>query len=144
MAKFIGYLIGALFVLIFFAPIPVAGWLIYDRATVLLETEAAEAEIVECYSYRTSGSNARLSFGPVAVTANKVRVKGYFRWSRRSWCEAGIGDKVTVLLHPQDESKNRVYTFLQFWFLPLLFFIIGFVIYPAAYWAKLRKGKRDK
>ena len=34
MSKVLGYIVGGLFVLGFLAPIPIAGWLVYDRVSV--------------------------------------------------------------------------------------------------------------
>ena len=140
LAKLIGYSIGAVFVALLLAPIPITVWLIYDRAVVLSSTTAHAAVIEECYhEYRTTGNTSRGSWGPVAVTSDGTQVRGDFRWRKKDWCLSDIGDEVTVLLHPYDASKNRINSFMQFWFYPLLMTAICLVFYPLSYRAKKRK-----
>ncbi|MCG8434605.1 MAG: DUF3592 domain-containing protein [Gammaproteobacteria bacterium] len=144
-AKFIGYLIGGIFAVGLLAPLGVAVWLIYDRTDVLLSTTLVGAVIEECHYKRVrKGSGYSGSWGPVAVTDTGVRVKGEFTWKKKAWCESGIGDEVTVFIHETDESKNRVNTFFQFWFMPLLFFLISAIFYPGSYIAKKRKDERAR
>ncbi|PTY38362.1 hypothetical protein BGP77_12600 [Saccharospirillum sp. MSK14-1] len=143
-SKIIGYSIGGTFIIAFFTPIPITLWLIYDRASVILNSSIEPATIVRCYSHRNSGSNSRLSFGPVAITESNTEVKGNFKWSKREWCVSDIGDDVSVLIHNQDKSKNRIFNFSQFWLMPLLFSLITFIAYPLGYVAKKKKLNNQK
>ena len=142
-SKALGYLIGGLFLLAFLSPVPISIWLVYDRIDVYLNSSKQQATITHCYSHRSSGNNSRLSFGPVAVTQSGQKVKGDFKWSKRKWCEYGIGSQVTVLLKNNDMEDSRIFTFLQFWSLPLFFLFISFVLYPAMYIAKRKKDQRE-
>ncbi|TQV88168.1 hypothetical protein [Aliikangiella coralliicola] len=143
-AKIIGYLIGGLFVLGLLAPIPISLWMIWDRVTVLSSTEVEPALIESCHHrYRTSGSRSKGSWGPVAVTERGLKVKGDFTWSKKSWCESDIGDEVNVFVHPTDKSKNRINTFFQFWFLPIISTSFCLFFYPLSYRLK-KKKKKDK
>lgn len=145
LAKIIGYSIGAAFVALILAPIPIAVWLVYDRITVLTSTTSHQAVIEECYhEYRTTGTTSRGSWGPVAVTGEGVRVKGEFRWRDKDWCLSDIGDEVTVLLHPSDSGKNRINSFFQFWFYPLLMTTVCLIFYPLSYRAKKRKDAQKE
>ena len=138
MSTFLGYLIGGLFVCLMVAPIPIAGWLVYDRVERFANAEQAEATITECYRHsRSSGGTNKISWGPLAVTATSIKVKGDFKWSDRDWCEVAVGDKVTVLLH--QDGDHRIFSFLQFWALPLLMVTICLVFYPLSYRAKQKK-----
>lgn len=145
LAKLIGYTIGAAFVALLLAPIPVTLWLIYDRVTVLNSTTTQSAVIEDCYhEYRTTGTTSKGSWGPVAVTQGGIRVRGDFRWRKKDWCLSDIGDEVSVFIHPTDTSKNRINSFMQFWFYPLLMTIICLVFYPLSYRAKKRKDAAQK
>ena len=138
--KAIGYTIGALFALGLLAPIGFASWLVYDRITVLASTTTAPATIEDCHYKRSrSGGSVRGSWAPVAVTASGVRVRGSLHWSKKRWCESGIGDGVSVFLHASDPSKNRINTFFQFYFLPATLSLFCLVFYPASYRAKKQK-----
>ncbi|GLS27969.1 DUF3592 domain-containing protein [Marinibactrum halimedae] len=143
-AKVLGYSIGALFIVILLAPIPLSIWFIVDRISLLTSATPARAIIEECYRHRRSGTNAKVSWGPVAVTVEGLKVKGDFKWSKKKWCESTIGDEVTVLLHPTDKNKHRIHTFFQFWFLPLVMTLICIVFYPLSYRAKKRKDAEKK
>ena len=141
-AKLIGYLIGGLLVLAMLSPIPLFAWLAYDRLEVLNSGSVQEAVIERCYSKRRSGSGSSTTFGPVAVTKNGLPVKGDFRWARRSWCESDIGDTVSVLVHQQNRDRSKIYSFTQFWLLPLFLGLVVFVGYPLLY-LKKRKSARN-
>lgn len=141
--KVIGYLIGGIFAIGVFVPLGFASWLIYDRSAVLLSTTLEDATIESCYYQRVHGSSrGSASWGPVAVAANGVKVKGGFKWNKKSWCESGIGSKVSVFIHPSDSGKNRINTFFQFWFLPIALLLFCVIFYPAAYSAKRRKNRK--
>ena len=144
LAKLIGYTIGAVFIALLLAPIPITVWLIYDRVTVLTSTSLQPAVIEECYhEYRTTGNTSRGSWGPLAVTNDGIRVKGDFRWRKKDWCLSSIGDEVNVFVHPQDPGKNRINTFMQFWFYPTMMTVICLVFYPLSYRAKKRKDAEN-
>lgn len=141
-AKALGYLIGGALVLAFFAPVPAAIWLVYDRVDILLNANTTTGTVIRCASHRSSSSRA-LAFGPVARTESGLTVKGTFRFSKRDWCTAGIGDEVSILLDRRDADNSRIYTFFQFWFLPLLMSAIGFVLYPLLYLRKWRSREKS-
>ncbi len=142
--KVLGYIIGAIFIVLLLSPIGVSCWLVYDRATVLLTTSTEQAVIQEChYKRRKTGSGYSGSWGPVAVTSDGIRIKGSFTWKRKGWCESGIGKEVPVFLHDTDTSKNRINTFFQFWFYPLFFTTVCLIFYPLSYKAKKNKQKKS-
>lgn len=135
-ANLIGYLIGGLLVLAMLSPIPIFGWLVYDRIEVLNNASVEQAVISRCYSHRSSRSGSAPTFGPVAVTESGLNIKGGFRWARRSWCESDIGESVSVLVHSERPENSRIYSFFQFWFLPLLMGFVVLIAYPLLYLKK--------
>ena len=144
-AKIIGYVIGGLFILGLLAPIPISIWLIWDRIDVLTSTTKVGATIESCHQrYKSSGNRTKSSWGPVAVTESGLKIKGDFTWSKKSWCESGIGERVSVFVHPWDEDKNRINTFFQFWFFPVLMMSICLIFYPLSYRQKKLKELRKK
>ena len=144
-AKVIGYTIGGMFIVLLLAPIGVSVYLWYDRITVLSTTEKAPATIVSCYHhYRTSGNRSVGSWGPLAQTSDGIEVKGSFRLSRKSWCEWFVGNDTHVLIDATSPDNSRIYSFVQFWFLPLLITLICLVFYPASYKLKKKKDREKK
>ena len=144
-AKAIGYLIGAVFVGLLLAPIPLAVWFVYDGTTVLMSTSVADAVIERCDRRSTRGIKSRgiashVSWVPVAKTASGVEIKGDFGWTRRSWCESDVGKRVSVFVHDTNRSMNRINTFSQFWFFPMILTAIC-VLYLCIYIIK-RKRRR--
>ena len=140
--KFIGYLIGRIFVALMLLPLCYTVWLIYDASSVLISTETKEAKIEGCYykRVRKSGSRHSSSWGPVAVTKSGITVKGDFTLAKKEWCESSIGNSVTVFINEGDPSKNHINTFFQFWFMPLIYLLVSIIIYPGLY--MLRKKQR--
>ncbi|GAA0477911.1 hypothetical protein GCM10009096_19770 [Parasphingorhabdus litoris] len=115
-----GWIGRAIMLAIFLAPVGFTAWLVYDRVDVMLSAELQPAQITRCQVHRNDhGNSSKASFAPVAKTADGSEVEGGFTPSRKSWCEYFIGDDVSVFIHPADESKNRIHSFLQFYLAPL-------------------------
>ena len=140
-AKYIGYIIGAIFAVLLLAPIGYTAWLVYDVASVLTTTQLEEAQIQECHykRVRKSSSSYSGSWGPVAVTKSGLRINGDFTWKKKSWCESNIGDNVNVFVNENDPSKNRINTFFQFWFMPTAFLLVCLIFYPGSYILKKKR-----
>ncbi len=115
-----GWVSKAIILAIFLAPVGFTAWLVYDRIDVMLSAELQSAKITRCQVHRNNhGNSSKASFAPVAKTATGVEVEGGFTPSRKSWCEYFIGDDVAVFIHPVDETKNRIHSFMQFYLAPI-------------------------
>ncbi len=115
-----GWVGKAIMLAIFLSPVGFTVWLVYDRVDVMLSAELQPAQITQCQVHRNDyGNSSKASFAPVATTVGGMKVEGGFTPSRKSWCEYFIGDEVQVFIHPVDESKNRIHSFLQFYLAPL-------------------------
>ena len=141
--KIIGYSIGGLFAIILLAPIVLAVWNTYELVSVLTSTVVEPAVISFC-SYQSGrnrsstgfrkGSGRGPTWVPIAVTQLGIKVEGKLGWGvTKQWCEKSMGHHVAVLIHPTDPTKNRIYTFFQFWFTPLILIVVSLLLYPQLY-----------
>ena len=99
-----------------------------NRATLIINSNQVAAVIIDCDSkwveVTESGSRSKtrrqVQYYPVAETNNGQKVHGDVMAPNKTLCSQMIGNQVTVLLHNSDASKNGIYSFIQFWSLPLL------------------------
>ena len=83
------FLVGGFLGIIISFPIFFASVLIYMNVEALLTTKSEEAFIESCYSNQEGWS-------PIAKTMSEKRIFGEGLPIKKSWCEASIGDSVTV------------------------------------------------
>ncbi|MDP7319674.1 MAG: hypothetical protein QF441_03655 [Bacteriovoracaceae bacterium] len=146
-STFLGYFIGGCFVLLMlFAPLGATTYFVYDIVLALSKYEKDIAIIERCESSRqNSGSSVRYKRVPIAVTSSGRIVKGQMdeiRWLTK--CDSLIGNKVEVLINPQNKKEGYINTFWQLWFMPLLFFIISAIYYPFIIKKYIEKLKINK
>lgn len=98
--------------------------------------------IESCRSVRPRG-NTKASFVAVARAQTGEVVTGEFGWGKREYCESDIGDNVRILLNQNDSKDHRIFTFWEFFFIPLLLSVVAFVLYPLGYRAK-KKHRQHK
>ena len=133
-AKAVGYLIAGMLIVV---PVGFAVWLTYDRVNILTSTTLHKATIDHCHYRQVKKKNRRKSsWAPVAVTVTGVSVKGHFYWSQKHWCQSSVGKQVSVFIHSHDASKNRINTFFQLWFLPVVLLFFCLVLYLGIYFLR--------
>ncbi|WP_169828936.1 DUF3592 domain-containing protein [Marinobacterium jannaschii] len=113
-------------------------YIVYDRATLLVNATQVPSTIVDCGSewVKVSDGPARsttttryrdqVQYYPMAVSPEGDKAVGWLMMPNRSWCSQMVGREVSILVYPDNPAENRIYSFLQFWALPLL--ILAFAI----------------
>ncbi len=131
-AKYLGYLIGGTFALgLMIAPIAVTSYFLYDSAYTILNLETKEATVTECFTKRSSTGRALTRNVPRAVTSEGDVANGMIgELKYLSTCDEMIGDTLDVYIDPHNPKNNRINTFWQMWFLPLIFSTICLLWYP--------------
>ncbi|MBY4678753.1 DUF3592 domain-containing protein [Marinobacterium arenosum] len=111
---------------------------VYDRATVIVNSSLVPATITDCGSEWVKVSDTpsglarptryrdQVQYYPKAVTANGDEAVGWLMMPTRALCSQMVGKDVSVFVHHSDPSENRIHSFLQFWAMPL--FILAFAI----------------
>ncbi len=100
-------------------------WMGIERAGLFAETKSETATVVSCKSSlkkRTGRNrgNRRLIryYAPVAVSENGNTAAGSRGFGVKSWCEALIGQQMTIHVNKDDPSKNFINSFSQLWIFP--------------------------
>lgn len=102
-----------------------------DRLGYVFNSEMKTGQVVKCGSewVKVSVGEGRyrdqVQYMPVVVTEDGDKVVGSISVVSRSLCQQMLGKYMTVLIHPTDADENRIYSFVQFWFLPSLLFALG-------------------
>jgi len=95
---------------------------------------SCEGQWVKVRSNSTHGSyRDQLQSKPVATTESGVRVRGTIMLPNREICNLSLGSNVSVLLNAENSDDNRIYSFVQFWALPVLFGSIPLIVLIALY-----------
>ncbi len=132
MATILGYLLGAVFAAgIYLSPVVL---FVYEASFVfdaLSHSTSEQARITKCHYkwQKRSSSSGSGSWAPVAVTDNEKEVIGHFRFRKKKWCEYFIGSEVEVFLSHDSSKKSQINTFLQLWFLPLIYGLLVVSLY---------------
>ncbi len=129
-----------IFMALLLSPVGLTAWLVHDRVEVMRSAELQPATITRCQVKRKNfGNSNTASFAPVATTRDGLEVEGGFAPSRKKWCQYFVGDEVEVFIDPADESKNRIYSFLQFYLAPLGGLTLIVILLIAFVWQKMRR-----
>ena len=90
--------------------------------------QAMDGQIVSCaggYEYRQRSRSSSLSRTiqgktPLAKSSSGESAIGSYLYEsvNKGWCERQIGKDVTMLIHPNDVSQNRISSFTQLWYVP--------------------------
>ena len=116
--------------------IPV-GIVVKNRVETLAGSTLKDAVVVKC-TYRNirgrrGSSGYKSQYTPVAITEDGEKAQGTFYFSPKSHCTGMIGLKTSIYVFEQNQKKNRIGSFLQFWFFPYLILLaIVFIALIAA------------
>lgn len=64
----------------------------------------------------------QVQFLPKATNDDGISAIGSVMLPTRAVCNLTIGSEVSILVHPSNAAENRIYSFVQFWALPILLF----------------------
>ncbi|WP_448569533.1 leucine-rich repeat domain-containing protein [Thalassotalea ganghwensis] len=139
--------------LFLFALAVISTLLLGHRLLLLTYLDKTPATIVSCDSKwveisdtRSSANSRRkeqVQYYPIAETNNGVKVAGKVMLPTRKLCGQMVGTEVSVLIDANDETNHRIYSFIQFWALPLLAIafclltIFGFIARKQVKWIAL-------
>ena len=110
----------------------------YNRAALIISSTQVPATIVDCgsewvkvsdgpsRSTSTTRYRDQVQYYPMAVSPEGDKAVGWLMMPNRSWCSQMVGRDVSILVYPDNPAENRIYSFLQFWALPLL--ILAFAL----------------
>ena len=105
-----------------------------NRLGYVFGSEVKQGQVVKCGSewvkVRHGGQGStvyrdQVQYMPVVETEDGDKVVGDISVVSRSLCQQMLGKEMAVLVHPDDPDKNKVYSFVQFWFLSSLLFAFG-------------------
>ena len=124
--------------------IPIFIWLVYDRITLYMDSVLHDAVTTSCkgkwVKVQTSIRNnihfntrKQVQYAPVAISKNGLKGVGNF-WFSQSLCQRMVGLNTKILINKKDTQQGTIYSFINFWFLPLLLlvFIILFLVFERA------------
>ncbi|MAH05188.1 MAG: hypothetical protein CL561_06500 [Alphaproteobacteria bacterium] len=112
-------------------------WFMYDRLSVISNSTVQNATILDCEnSWTTQRTGSSMSSptrdvvvsAPVAMTDDGQKAVGTVKVPEKR-CDAMIGNAVKVYIHNTDPTKNRINSFLQFWFFPSIFAFLAFAVF---------------
>jgi len=112
-------------------------WLVYDRASLLLQAEVQQATIIGCdskwvkHSPRPGESGTARSnplYTPIAKSEQGVRARGTLWWPSKKFCLRSLNKDVSILVHPTEQENNRIFSFFQFWLFPAVALYITLLI----------------
>ncbi|RXJ71681.1 hypothetical protein CS022_20295 [Veronia nyctiphanis] len=108
----------------------VAG-LLTERYSILNRLTGVPALIVACEGKWVASSERgpdgyreKSVFYPVAETESGLRVQGKVLMPSRNLCSQTVGNKIEVLIDPNNPQKNRIYSFVQFWAIHLFLLLL--------------------
>lgn len=104
-----------------------------DRLNLLMNGQVQDAVVVGCDSRvetRIRGSSRQKvwRYAPIAVSEDEQKAVGTFYYDQE-YCESMIAHSVPIYISSDEGVENRVGTFFQFWFFPLVLSAIGFAIF---------------
>ncbi len=145
-AKYFGYLIGGLFAIaLILAPISVTSYFLFDSAYTILKLEPKEAVVTKCFTKRSSTGKPLTRNVPRAITTEGEIANGMIgELKYLSTCDEMVGDTLSVYIDPNNHKNNRINTFWQMWFLPLIFTTICLLWYPYLIKKIINKYKKKK
>jgi Leucine-rich repeat (LRR) protein len=99
-----------------------------DRFSVIKLSQWELATITSCVGKwvkieerKHSGSyRDQLQFVPEATANSGLTVRGIIMLPTRAICNLTVGSSVSILVHPTNATENRIYSFIQFWLIPIL------------------------
>jgi hypothetical protein len=97
-----------------------------NRGHILLNSEVVPAKIISCDSKWVEidrglrDDEETVQYIPVAVTASGEKAIGSVMMPTRAICSQQIGKEVSMLVNFDNQSENKIYSFVQFWSLALL------------------------
>jgi Leucine-rich repeat (LRR) protein len=102
-------------------------WFAYERLTVIQNSESLPATVLDCKdewtTYRPSSSSTTtrrtVISAPLAITEDGQMAYGSVKVPE-DVCKRMVGTAISVYVHKDDPSKNRINSFLQFWIFPSL------------------------
>jgi hypothetical protein len=111
--------------------------LLYDRISIINGSQEVPATITSCESKWvkvTSTTNStkyrdQIQFLPKATNDDGITAIGSVMLPTRAVCNLTIGSEVSILVHPTNADENRIYSFVQFWALPILFFSFPLIFF---------------
>jgi hypothetical protein len=106
-----------------------AFYVFYDRVSIMQQSQWESATITSCegkwVKVETSTNSTQyrdqLQFLPKATSDSGAVALGSIMLPSRSVCNLSVGSEVSILVHPNNADENRIYSFIQFWALPILF-----------------------
>ena len=126
--------VSRIFLIIFLA---LLSWFAYERLTVITNSDMQSATVLDCKdewtTYRPStGSSTSTTTrttvisAPLAITEDGQMAYGNVKVPEKT-CQRMIGTTLSVFVHKDDASKNRINSFLQFWLFPsfILYCLFG-------------------
>lgn len=114
--------------------IGITSFFLENHYTLLTQGELQEAQIVGCdsktFKHSSGSSSTRrnvTNYTPIAVSQYKEKATGTV-WYKKNWCKKAKGNTVQIYVHPTDNDKNRIATFIQFWFIPSAILTVALLI----------------
>lgn len=110
-------------------------FILADRLLLLIASEKVDARIIDCHSKwvevsdsRNSGTKEQVQYYPTAQTIDGIKVIGSIPIPTKELCGTLVSERVSVLLHPTDPNKHTIFSFTQFWALPLLALVVPVLV----------------
>jgi Leucine-rich repeat (LRR) protein len=108
-------------------------WFAYERLTVIQDSESRPATVLDCKdewsTYSHSGSSTTrhkvVISAPLAITEDGQMAYGNVKVPE-DVCKRMVGTAISVYIHKDDPSKNRINSFMQFWLFPS---VIGYALF---------------
>lgn len=97
-----------------------------NRGSILMNSEIVSAKIISCDSKWVEidrgmrDDEETVQYIPVAVSDSGEKAIGSVMMPTRAICSQQIGKEVSMLVNHDNQSENRIYSFVQFWVLALL------------------------
>jgi hypothetical protein len=101
-------------------------WFAYERLTVIQNSDSASATVLDCKdewtTYRPSTGSSTTTrrtviSAPLAITEDGQMAYGNVKVPE-DVCKRMVGTAISVYIHKDDPSKNRINSFMQFWLFP--------------------------
>jgi hypothetical protein len=141
----VGRIVGTLFMSIGVIMLLVVFYLIYSHQQFEKNAKVVKATITEYQSYesRDDNGNTTVMFTPVFEYEFKGTKHTYVSTTSSSSRDYEIGQKVDMLVNPDDPQDVLINSFMGKWFLPLLLGIMGSVFSGMGYLVYTLLGKKE-
>lgn len=140
----VGRLVGLIFMSIGMVMMAVAGYFVYDHQQFEKNAVTVNGTVVDFDSYISTDDNSSTTmYSPIFEYEYEGKKYTYVSTSGSSVKEYEVGERIDILVNPENPADVLVNTFMEKWFLPVLLGFMGTMFTGLGYGAFAVLGKKS-